>query len=612
MADAVRFALLARPGPVRDQIRKALTEFGAELVAEGDPAELDPAEVGRLKPNLVLVSLEPAIEPSLERFDALLSDDSVEVMYDDADVTRQLEGWDLNRWARHLASKLLGRDLMPPAPEGTPAEQPDLQPVPGLPPTPAQLMDNEKLEDYTAESPELAEWVPTNPSLTEGARAEEEEVERPREPDEMPDFELDLGGIESAMQGLPDFDASLPEPAAPAPAAPAAAGEPEVEEFSFGDLSLELGGLEDVVGTEATPMPAATEEPLLADLEFAGGPVNFSSFSDGDDQAPVGMDDDVAALAAQLEEFEKTDTRETARDPDFSWATNDNAAKAKEPRATPPSNRPQHQEVAAPPPSSFDFGNLTLQDDNNVAPPPPKAAEPATSLGDSFSFSLEPMDEPPPAPVPSAKAAPAMPAAPAAPKFEFASTLALEDDAPAPVEEAIAAQPGAVLVVAGMGGPDAVRQFLSHLPHTLPVPVLLYQHLEVGKHERLVDQLAKISRLPVYLAAAGDTAQPGKVAVLRAGLAGGMRGDSVVFADGGLDALVAGLPKGDSVVVLLSGADPALVPAAQALRSGGGQAYAQSPDSCFDAAAAQALVAQGATALPAAEIAGRVAARWPT
>jgi chemotaxis response regulator CheB len=29
------------------------------------------------------------------------------------------------------------------------------------------------------------------------------------------------------------------------------------------------------------------------------------------------------------------------------------------------------------------------------------------------------------------------------------------------------------------------------------VPVLLYQHLEVGKHERLVEQLAKISKLPV-------------------------------------------------------------------------------------------------------------------
>ena len=605
MADAVRFALLARPGPVRDQIRKALTEFGAELVAEGDPAELDPAAVGKLKPSLVLVSLEPAIEPSLERFDALLSDDDVEVMSDDAEVTRQLEGWDLNRWARHLAAKLLGRDLMPPAPDNAPEEMPDLQPVPGAPPTPAQLMDNEKLEDYTAESPDLAEWVPTNPSLTEGAAPVAEDAPpRQREADEMPDFELDLGGIESALQGLPDADADIPTAAAPMPAA-----EPEVEEFSFGDLSLELGGLEELVGKEAEPaaMPAAAaEEPLLADLEFEGGTMSFSSFSDEEhtDAAP-GMDDDVAALAAQLEEFEKTDTRETARDPDFSWATNDNAAKAKEQRATPASVRPPAQEVAAPPASSFDFGALSLQDENNVPPPPPKAAEPAASLGDSFSFSLEPLDEPhlpPPA---------AAPAAAAAAKVSFSSTLALEDDAPVAEEDSIATQPGAVFVVAGMGGPDAVRQFLSHLPHQMPVPVLLYQHLEVGKHERLVDQLAKVSRLPVYLAVAGESAQAGKVAVLRAGLAAEMRGERLVFADGPLDSLVAARPAGDSAVVLLSGADPSLVAAASRLRSGGGLAVAQSPDSCFDAAAAQALVAQGAAAMPASELAGRVAARWP-
>jgi chemotaxis response regulator CheB len=605
MADPVRVALLARPGAARDQVHKALTELGATLVAEGDPADLDPDEVARLKPNLMLVSLEPAIESALERFDDLLSTDGVEVMYDDAEVTRQLEGWDLNRWARHIASKLLGRDLMPPAPDHAPAEQPDLQPVPGAPPTPAQLMDNEKLEDYAAESPDLAEWVPTNPSLTEGTPAAAvDEAPRQREADEMPDFQLDLGDIESAMQGMPQAEEAIA--AAPAPAASS-----DVEDFNFGDLSLELGGLEELIGTEPTPEPEpAADEPLLADLELAGGTMNFSSFSDDEPpEAVPGMDDDVAALAAQLEAFEKTDTREIARDPDFSWATNDNAAKAPEQRATPASNRPAPQEVAAPPASSFDFGSLSLQDENNVPPPPPKAAVPAADLGGSFNFSLAPLDEPPPAAVPVAAAA-AAPAA--APKVSFSSTLSLEDDEPKVEEPPLAAQPGAVLVVAGMGGPDAVRQFLSHLPHQLPVPVLLYQHLEVGKHERLVDQLAKISRLPVYLAVAGETAQPGKVAVLRAGMAADVRGDTIVFADGSLDALVGNLPPGDSILVLLSGADPALVPAAQRLRNGGGKTIAQTPDSCFDATAAQALVEHGGTALPAAQLAGQVAARWPT
>ena len=64
---AVRVALLARPGDARDQLRRALAELGAELVAEGDPAELDPGQVAGQSPNVVLVSLEPAIEDAIRQ-----------------------------------------------------------------------------------------------------------------------------------------------------------------------------------------------------------------------------------------------------------------------------------------------------------------------------------------------------------------------------------------------------------------------------------------------------------------------------------------------------------------------------------------------------------------
>lgn len=156
----VRVALLARPGDARDQLRRALAELGAQLVAEGDPAELDPGTVAGEKPSVVLVSLEPALEDSLSRFDDLLAAPGVEVMYDDAEVTRQLDGWDLARWARHLAAKLVGSDLLPPPPGGADhLPEIELALEPGAPPTPAQEMANEKLEDYAAESLDLSEWV---------------------------------------------------------------------------------------------------------------------------------------------------------------------------------------------------------------------------------------------------------------------------------------------------------------------------------------------------------------------------------------------------------------------------------------------------------------------
>src|SRR5690606_18398431 len=137
--------------------------------AEGDPADLDPDTVASNSPRVVLVSLEPAVEDALERFDDLLARPDVEVMYDDAEGTGQLDGWDLARWARHLAAKLVGSDVLPPVPGDAEAlPQMDFSSMePGAPPSPAEVMADEKLEDYAAESLDLSEWVPSEPRLAE-------------------------------------------------------------------------------------------------------------------------------------------------------------------------------------------------------------------------------------------------------------------------------------------------------------------------------------------------------------------------------------------------------------------------------------------------------------
>jgi chemotaxis response regulator CheB len=169
---------------------------------------------------------------------------------------------------------------------------------------------------------------------------------------------------------------------------------------------------------------------------------------------------------------------------------------------------------------------------------------------------------------------------------------------------------GLVLILAGMGGPDAVRQMLSSLPESMPVPVLLYQHLEVGKHERLVDQLAKISHIPVHMAEAGAAPKPGELSVLPAGMSAQADGNSIRFKAGNLVDLIAALPAHDSVVVLLSGADATLVPSVRAIDQAGGLTLAQDPDSCFDPAAAIALKRLGSQTYPALGLARQVAARW--
>ena len=615
MAEAVRVALLARPGNAREQLHRALTELGAVLVAEGDPAELDPATVIGQSPNLVLVSLEPAIEASLDRFDALLATPGVEVMYDDAEVTRQLDGWDLNRWARHLAAKLLGSELLPPAPGGSDhVPNLDLTPRPGAVPTPAQEMDHARLEDYTRDTHGLADSVPTNPSLTEVAvEAPEPTIEPAAEP-EASDLDFDFKDIESAMltseEVTPQVDKSQTSVAAELPS------DELVLDQDFA-IDFDLGGLD----AASTPAPEASapaetnEEPLLADIDFdASEPVKFSSFQDDEHvSGGEGLDADVAALAAQLEEFEKTDQRKPAQDNDFSFDVGDEqkpAAGAKRaPEAPPAAAKPAPVER-----KSYDLSGLSLASMDDQPAPTPKAppkSAPAAPAPDISHLSLESLDEPV---VPSFAAKVTTKIEAVEPRRETPSAfggLTLDTLDVEPVGRAAAASgAGAVLILAGMGGPDAVRQMLSTLPESMPVPVLLYQHLEVGKHERLVDQLAKISRIPVHMAVAGASPQAGQLSVLPAGMSASSDGGSIRFKPGSLAELIAALPAHDSVVVMLSGADAGLVSAVRAIDQAGGLSLAQDPDSCFDATAAAALKRLGSQTLPALGLARQVASRW--
>lgn len=564
MAESVvRVALLARPGEARDQLRRALAELGAELVAEGDPGELDPAAVAGHSPSVVLVSLEPAIEDALDRFGDLFAMPGVEVMFDDAEVTRQLDGWDLARWARHLAAKLVGGDLLPPVPGDADAlPVMDMAPEPGAPPTPAEVMANEKLEDYAAESLDLSEWVPTQPSLADEPQPEAAAAPAPAD-EEVIDLELDIGDLEQAL-GRIDAEVGT-EPRAPA------AGEDL--EFDASVLDIDLSALPEegarmVVANE----PALDiEEPLLADVTLSDEPVSFSSFSEDDVAAASHLDDDVAALAAQLEAFEANDQRETAREPDFTLAFDAKDAPAAAPSASPAAAKPAPAARAG-----IGFSNLELVPMDGDAP----AAEPvAVAFAPPSSAALERGN---------------------------GLSLAAEDAKPA---QSISS--GALLVLAGLGGPDAVRQLLAGLPPTLPVPVLLYQHLDTGKHDRLVDQLAKASQLPLDLAVAGKLAFPGRVSVLVPGLGARFEDGSLQFTAGGqLADVVAALPAAESGVLVLSGADPALVPAVLQLMADGGLVLAQDPAACFDPTAADAVQRAGATAATPADLAARVSQRW--
>lgn len=435
MAEARRVALLARPGAACERLQSALQEAGADLVLVADPTQGDAEGLRAAGAQAVLVALEPQVEDALDRFDAVLGDPDITVIFDEAELAAQREGWDAARWVRHLAAKLGGRgDVLPPGAE--------------------------------PEEPMLA--VP-EPDADAGAVAAQPAI----------------GGL--VLDAHDDLDFDFERFAAEAEAI--AAGLPQGDFPGAGD------------GT-AAPTPAAPDDVPALDMSDVG-PLQTSG-------PPL------AGLSLELEQ-----APETARD------------------------------------------------------------EPA--VRERFHMELDDLEQ---------------------------RMAGIELAPPAPVGAGRGPRvPGAVVVLAGIGGPDAVRQLLSALPAGFARPVLIQQRLDGARHDKLVRQMQRATSLPVVLAEAGGDLRDGHVYILPAGVLPAPAGAELRFVEGEGPAF-GQLPPGDTAILMLSGSDPATVDAALAHRAGGAAVFGQSPEGCFDDAAARALVARGGEAATPSEMAGRLAMRW--
>jgi chemosensory pili system protein ChpB (putative protein-glutamate methylesterase) len=460
----MRVALLARPGTACDNLQAALQQAGAEVVMVADPTGSDAGSVSAARPGAVLVVLDPAVEDVLDRYDPVLLDPAMTVIYDEAELAAKREGWDAARWTRHLAAKLARHDdVLPPGTESDTARSVSA-------PEPAGQVSHAE----ATPSPPQARLAP-EPEL---APAPELAPEPEPAPDLAPAFEPMLEPeIESVQPG----------------------GEQDVQIMQDGELSLE-------------------------DMHF-----------------------DEAAHVAPV------------------------AAEASPDVAAPAAAKP-----------SFDFSALSLEAMAVEDAAPAEAAAPAPEAAEAPPRAM-------------AYEAPS-------PPMEFA----------APPVHAARAEPGAVVVLAGIGGPDAVRQLLAALPSDFARPVLVRQRLDGGRHDRLVRQMQRATSLPVQLAVVGASLAPGHVYILpdaMATTAAGNGGSSFVAAADPVPVL-AGLPAAESAVLVLSGSDPATVGEVQAAAADGALVAAQSPEECFDSAATAALIAGGAEAGAPADLASRLSARW--
>ena len=232
--ETVSVALLYQTSQLEGHLKDALKELGAAVVYEALTAQMDRDALEGSGAHVVIVNLDPEIESHLDEVYDLLDDERYNVVFNDAQVSSELSGWDQARWSRHLAAKIMGRPEVsdPPRPPGSQA-----------PPSPAQKIAR-GIPDAPQQSPPGHTFAPDAQAAA------------------MFSNDAGLSDALDALFGQAPVPAAPPAAAPPAVAVPKAAASAPVADFGF-DFDELLGS-----GT-AAPSPAG---PAAITLELPQPP----------------------------------------------------------------------------------------------------------------------------------------------------------------------------------------------------------------------------------------------------------------------------------------------------------------------------------------------------
>lgn len=141
-------ALLFDDAGLSAHLRDALVEHGATIVYESDLRAFAPAELVGSSADVVVVDLDDPSDDDLDRLYDTVEGGHPRLVFNDADVSRTLEGWDRARWARHLAAKLVGvSPLDPPRPEDARAIEPRVAAIASLAAPSEETFDEPLMDD---------------------------------------------------------------------------------------------------------------------------------------------------------------------------------------------------------------------------------------------------------------------------------------------------------------------------------------------------------------------------------------------------------------------------------------------------------------------------------
>lgn len=157
-------------------------------------------------------------------------------------------------------------------------------------------------------------------------------------------------------------------------------------------------------------------------------------------------------------------------------------------------------------------------------------------------------------------------------------------------------RPNSVWVLAGsMGGPKAIKEFLTQLPPDLDIAFVYVNHIDSGAQDALAETMSKGTVYPAYTPSHGEVLHTNKVAVISAEFVTALKTNGTLtitkeawtgFFKPNIDQVVASVTSAfgkDANVIVFSGMCDDGAAACRFVHQQGGQVWIQRPDTCVSA-----------------------------
>lgn len=450
-------ALFFDDAELGSHLRNALSEHGAQIAHEGPLSSFDETRLRQAGVDVLVVNLDDAVDDAtLDHIYGLIESGDIPVVFNDAQASRALEGWDRARWARHLAVKALDSGAIdPPRPDNArEVEAPAalvLEPATAIhDEVAAQHIEPDFAEEPVDDIPELVPESSEELPLVHDASAPDSETL-------AAELEALLASDEATHSVEESFGSGLKF-----------AADDELPPLHDGDFSWdeEHAAHDAAIEREAAPAPALPETPAAVHAEAPSFNINLDHLSLAD------IDEEFKP--AVIEKATLAQQTPTPTAPEWGFVEEDETA------------------VAATSSTDKSFGVEKVSAADYLAPEAEHVEEHELPIEPGMSLELVSIEEA------------------VAPKHEY-------QPYEVHLQELDAAFANLLVLGAARDSQASLSAFLAVLPENLKLPILLTQHQSQGSAEHLAQSLATQSALPVKVATAGMRARAGEVLVVPRG-----------------------------------------------------------------------------------------------